>query len=692
MTVARLMELAKKAATRPPRQVLARIGEEARRAARRPWSGVYPAIFSDRALLSATGFASIDALWQALAAQPFFISPPQRDTVARAFRARYPDGEAAIVADAERILRHEFDLLGSGPKCFGPQLPWHEDFKTGRVWPLQYSPDIQYNELDRPTDVKVPWELSRCQHFPRLGQAYWLTDDERYAREFVDQVSDWIRRNPWGYGVNWACAMDVALRAVNWIWGFYFFAGSAACRDSAFRARLLRSLFLHGDYVITHLEKGPVNGNHYLSDAVGLIVLGCFFRGAPKARRWLETGRAIVFEEMLLQVTGDGVDFEASMAYHRLVLELFLTAYELLRLQGEQIPAPQLTRLERMIEFVEAYTKPNGHAPLIGDADDGRVQMLGRQSTNDHRYMLSSGAVIFGRSDFKARAGELWEESFWMFGPEAARRFDAIPDAPPDDTSRAFPEGGFFVLRDRRTHIVIDCGNVGMRGIGGHGHNDILSFELVLDGVSIVTDCGAYLYTASREWRNRFRGTSFHNTVQVGEEELNRFVSPDNLWQLRDDATPDAVNWRFTAARDRFTGAHLGYQRLANPVRHVRTVVLDRDRGAVLIDDELQGMGAHDITSRLHLDPAARCAIVDGDVRVAVGGDERWVLPVDGFADLRVGVEGGWVSPTYGIKHATDVVTFSGRVTMPRRVTFLFSTVHVSRDARTTYARALADF
>ena len=49
------------------------------------------------------------------------------------------------------------------------------DFKTGREWPLEYCTDIDYNELDRPTDVKVPWELSRCQHFTRFGQAYWLT-------------------------------------------------------------------------------------------------------------------------------------------------------------------------------------------------------------------------------------------------------------------------------------------------------------------------------------------------------------------------------------------------------------------------------------------------------------------------------------------------------------------------------------
>ena len=38
----------------------------------------------------------------------------------------------------------------------------------------------------------------------------------------------------------------------------------------------------------------------------------------------------IVFEEMSLQVSSDGVDFEQSTAYHRLVLEAFMTSFLLL--------------------------------------------------------------------------------------------------------------------------------------------------------------------------------------------------------------------------------------------------------------------------------------------------------------------------------------------------------------------------
>lgn len=681
MTPARALYIARKALTHPPSFTLGRLRDETRRVLGKPWSRVYPALLSEHQIAAAAGATSIDALWQELADAPFFLHPSDRAHWAATFASLYPEAPAGVVTVADRVLRHEFDLLGSGTCHLPPQLPWHDDFKTNRRWPLQYSPEIEFSELDRPTDVKVPWELSRCQHFTSLGQAYWLTGDERYAQEYVDQVTDWIDRNPWGQGVNWICAMDVALRAISWIWGFYFFADSAACRNSMFRGRLLRSLYLHGEWVASHLEKGPINGNHYLTDGVGLVFLGTFFRRSRKGRAWLHTGRAIVLDEMLVQVTGDGVDFEGSTAYHRLVLELFLTAYQLLRIHGETIPAPQWQRLERMIDFVEAYVKPGGLAPLLGDADDGRVQIFGRQPIGDHRYLLSTGAVLFDRGEFKRGAGEFHEESFWLLGPPGASAFARLPAAAAPPASRAFDAGGYYVLRHEATHVFVDCANVGMRGIGGHGHNDILSFELVLDGMPIVTDCGAYLYTASREWRNRFRSTAFHATIQIDDEEVNRFIGPDALWQLRDDATPVGAALGTGSDRDWFRGSHTGYQRLASPVRITRRIALSRRQPLVAISDDLAGEGTHDVVWRFPLDAAVRASVHGPDVKFEHSGRERWLqaaAPLPASWTL----EPGWVSPSYGVRQDTMVLTLRARLVMPQTLTYLFSSAPLPRPDR----------
>jgi uncharacterized heparinase superfamily protein len=667
----------RRAARKPPKYLAARAAERLQRSLRRPWSAVFPRLLSDRALLGEAGSASIDELWGRIAERPFFVTPRDRQAWTSTFRTEYLRDAEAIIAAADRALAHEFDLLGSGPVALGPRLPWHQDFKTGRTWNVDYACDIEYAELDRPTDVKVPWELSRCQHFTMLGQAYWLTGDERYAREIVVEIVDWTESNPWAYGVNWICAMDVALRAVSWIWAFAFIAESAACADRDVRSLLLRSLYLHGEFIATHLETSDVNGNHYLCDGVGLVFLGTLFP-TPRAGRWLAAGRDIVVGEIDRQVSSDGVDFEKSTAYQRLVLECFLTSYLLLDRHGDRVPADAWARVERMLEYVAAYTKPNGQAPLIGDADDGRVQKLGPSPINDHRYLLAIGAERFERADFKHSAGRFWPDAFWLRGPEALERFAALP-AHADDASRAFPEGGVFVLRGASAHMVVDCGEVGMNGRGGHGHNDILSFELWLGGANLITDCGAYLYTASREWRNLFRSTAFHNTLQIDAEELNRFIAPDALWQLRDDARPAGVRWHFGGPVDHLIAAHTGYHRLASPVRVERVYGVARDRAVVAIADTADGDGSHRLTWRFHLDPAVTPRRVGPNAFALEhsAGAAQFVV-VDPPPGATVAVEDGWVSPSYGVKQPTRVIVIDAATTLPAQTAFLIATDSVA--------------
>ncbi len=671
MTASEFAARAKRALRKPPRYLAWRAVEAARHRVQRPWSALLPHLVTERTLLRDTGAAGVDELWTRLAARPFFLDSRVRAEWTQTFRREYPSSCVRIVDAANRVLAHEFDLLGSGPQALGSELPWLTDFKTGRVWPRQYCRDIVYDELDKPTDVKVPWELSRCQHFARLGQAYWLTGDDRYAEEFASEVRTWVDANPYAWTVNWSCAMDVALRAVSWIWGFYFMADAPSCRSREFRSALLRSLYLHGEFIATHLEKADLNGNHYLCDGVGLVFLGCLFGDTSRGRRWRAMGTEIVVSEMPIQVTPDGVDFEQSTAYHRLVLEGFATSYLLLEMHGEPVPAEARARLERMCEYVEAYIKPDGVAPLVGDADDGRIQMLGTQPIGDHRYLLSNAAVMFGRADFKARAGGFADESFWTFGPSGAGTYRALPDVPASPASAAFADGGFFVLRGTSAHVFIDCGDVGMRGRGGHGHNDILSFEAWLNGANFITDCGSYLYTASREWRNRFRSTAFHNVVQVDDEEANRFIGPNQLWQLRNDAAPVDRAWTSGPRASYFRGGHTGYRRLASPVDVTREWFLPADGSALVIRDRVEGHGPRRLTWRFHLDPAVQARAENGAIHMRNGAAEAWLGARDSYAHVCLQLEQGWVSPSYGVRVAAPVAVVSAQVDLPFEVTWI---------------------
>jgi uncharacterized heparinase superfamily protein len=244
--------------------------------------------------------------------------------------------------------------------------------------------------------------------------------------------------------------------------------------------------------------------------------------------------------------------------------------------------------------------------------------------------------------------------------------------------SKAFDGGGFYVLRTDRAHVVVDCGEVGMHGRGGHGHSDITSLEVWLAGMNLVSDCGAYLYTASRDWRNRFRSTAFHNVLQVDGEELNRLISPNHLWTLRDDARPKDVAWQWADRVDYFRGAHNGYARLDPPVVVTREVALVKDGPDVLIRDSVGGSGSHQLVWRFHLDPAVSAAIDHDDVRLRVGDSEAWLQSVDPAPGSMVAIEDGWVSPSYGVRVKTRVVVIATRTSLPVRATYRIGLVRMT--------------
>jgi len=84
---------------------------------------------------------------------------------------------------------------------------------------------------------------------------------------------------------------------------------------------------VHGRFIAANLEKGTgATSNHYFSNLVGLLALGTLFRGADEADGWRVFAAAEIARENAVQTGADGVDYEASIAYHRLMTEMAIAA------------------------------------------------------------------------------------------------------------------------------------------------------------------------------------------------------------------------------------------------------------------------------------------------------------------------------------------------------------------------------
>lgn len=577
-----------------------------------------------------------------------------------------------IVKDADELCAHNFDLLGSGKRNIdvkSGRIDWHRDFKSGERW----QPQVLYTDTviikGNGSDIKVPWELSRFQHLPTLGKAYWLTGDEKYAREFVDEIGDWIESNPPQYGVNWTCSMEVAIRAINWLWGFYFFKDSPEISDE-FLVKFLRSLLIHGKHIRANLERGwrGVNSNHYLSNIVGLVYLGILFPEFKEAKEWRDFGVKELVKEMGKEVYPDGVDYEGSISYHRLVTELFLSATLLCLRNGITFPEWYMQRLEKMIEFVMYYTKPDGTAPQIGDNDDGRLHILtsyGNWNRLDHRYLLSIGAALFNRPDFKQAAGEFHQDTFWLLEEEGVRKFNQLPNQKAALSSKVASNGGFYIMRKDNLYLMTDCVPAAPKTPSGHKHNSRLSFELFAYDKSFIIDPGAYIYTANKEMRNLFRSTKYHNTVVIDGEEQNRF-DEDELFRMECDALVRVNKWETTEKYDFLDAEHTGYERLKNPVTHRRQICFDKTEGYWIVKDVLVGRGEHQFDLYFHFAPLE----IEFDqefplvVRTKTKGANLVIIPLE-TEGVRVEIEEGWVSYQYGVKVKAPIVKYSRKSYTP---------------------------
>ena len=333
-----------------------------------------------------------------------------------------PERRSEILKEASNILHRKFTVLGCDLDYSHNEINWHLDPRSNFEWGRKYYKRLYpvSNSSDN-TDCKMPWELSRFQHLPFLIKGYFTSGDDEYIEETVRQISHWIDENPLCYGINWTCAMDVAIRACNWIWAWWAFKDHPAWMDE-FNEKFLKSIWQHGWYIEHNLEdKGGIRTNHYLADVVGLLFIGIMFPQFRDARRWKEFGVRELIRCMEEMVYPDGVSFENSTAYHRLVLELFAYSAVLCQKNGIELLQAFWDRLEKMFEFVMRCMRPDGRMPMIGDSDDGRFFILANYydwDRWDHRYLLSIGAALFKRTDFKAAAGERHEEVFWLFGEE----------------------------------------------------------------------------------------------------------------------------------------------------------------------------------------------------------------------------------------------------------------------------------
>ena len=323
------------------------------------------------------------------------------------------------------------------------------------------------------------------------------------------------------------------------------------------------------------------------------------------------------------------------------------------------IPAGFDRILESMLQALSILAQ-GGTAPQLGDDDGGRLFDASRNRRAHLLDPLATGAVLFGRGDFKTLAGGPREETLWLLGEAGIEEFDRIPAVEPAGSSFGFRASGLYVMKgdDPTRRLVIDAGPQGAH-TAGHGHADALSLTAISGDCDLLIDSGTFAYVEANGERNRFRGTRAHNTLVVAGEDQAEAKGPFNWGRL---PKVQAESWLVGKTFDLFAGTHNGYSRLPNAVVHRRTV-FSLKSGFWLVRDQALGFGECQLDLLWHLASGLK----------TVAGQERLFLR-DGSGLRFITVEGnGWTesieeqpnSPVYGKRENHEVLRFSTRAQLP---------------------------
>jgi uncharacterized heparinase superfamily protein len=308
--------------------------------------------------------------------------------------------------------------------------------------------------------------------FP-LVRAWKDTGEKRYLDKTIEIIGCWIDYNPKGSNPGWA-SYTTALRIVTWI-SYYGYVCQAL--SSEFRKKFLSSLHAQYVYLSSHLEK-DILGNHYFENLKSLILVALFFKDYTLLEKALRDFKA----EYKEQILADGMHFELSPMYHKIIFEGMLRVA--MALVGVGRPDKEIeSYLQPMLDVAYSFENGLNRVPLFNDGGNNVAKSLDA--------LVMTAEQMFGlKPIFK---GRLEASGFYIFEKS---------------------------IHGKRWKLVVDAGQPGPKYIPGHAHCDAMSYELFCDGKPIVVNCGTYAYQCKE--RSFFRSTAAHNTVMVNGTEQSQ--------------------------------------------------------------------------------------------------------------------------------------------------------------------------
>jgi heparan-sulfate lyase len=392
---------------------------------------------------------------------------------------------------AVKALTHHFQPhKGYGFFDYGADINW-------QMWPVK--------------DNEVRWQLHRVKWWQAMALVYHATADEKYAKEWILQYSDWARKNPLGLSKDndrfvWR-PLEVSDRIQSLPPTFALFVNSPNFSPS-FLMEFLKSYHQQADYLS---ENYAEQGNHRLFEAQRTLFAGVSFPEFKNSPKWRQSGIGVLNTEIKKQIYADGMQFELSPIYHVAAIDIFLKAYSSAKRVNleKEFPQSYVQTIENMIMALVSITLPDYNTPMFGDS----------WLTN---------------KDFRMAQFASWAKVFPENKVIQYFATDGKEGQSPVFLSKALSNAGFYTFRSgwdkNATVMVLKASPPGEF----HAQPDNGTFELFIKGRNFTPDAGVFVYSgdeAIMKLRNWYRQTRVHSTLTLDNQNMVITKAQQNQWQ-----------------------------------------------------------------------------------------------------------------------------------------------------------------
>ena len=533
-------------------------------------------------------------------------------------KSNYSDDVETTLKSANEVLNHYFIFRDD----------W--DMEKTNI-PYQFKGDIDWKAKPN-GDVEWTYMLNRHKFWIHLGQAYLLTENEKFAKGFVQQVNHWIDNNPLNNALkkhSWR-RIEAGIRSENWIRAFEYFKHSKHITPEFF-AKFINSLHQHADYINSSFSTFSQTSNWGVIEFQGLFNTSQFLTEFTAAKQWQDDALANLNTCINLQILDDGTQWEQSPMYHNEVFHCFLNVNLLAQRNGINLPEAIVEKTKSMAYANVKWQKPNFHQPLLGDSDD-----------TDLRGLLSVAAFLYKDPILKSRAyTEFDYDTFYMMDKNDVKAYENIGSTAPDFLSVYQQSSGDFYMRNSwETDAVFSSFHLKKLGCG-HGHDNLLHFTLFANGKDYLVDGGRYTYV-DNVWREYFKNNKSHNTL--GVDDLTNSVYQDS-WQNSYEARSQGVFTKIEKTFDYAEAENTAYKRLEDPVSMKRRLLYIKP-DVWLTFDSFSAHKKHKYSQYFNF-PNDSVSVDNGGLITTYLEDNLRIQPVN---EASVSLTDSWWSPEYNLK------------------------------------------